>query len=183
MTSRLIVVAAEFAGLMDATGGDVPAGGPRDQANYVSLLGVGRRRSVRRSLHFLRNAVESDAGTLSDETRDADWAALADPFPMSLPEDISSKDGDAVTVSFALATTTRVVMFEHREKGPSETSGEPVAVVDVSTAEHSSVVPRSAKSASAQHSFAVRNVRVWSCLLYTSPSPRDVEESRMPSSA
>ena len=23
----------------------------------------------------------------------------------------------------------------------------------------------------------------WSCLLYTSPSPRDVEESRMPSSA
>ena len=25
--------------------------------------------------------------------------------------------------------------------------------------------------------------RVWSCLLYTSPSPRDVEESRMPSSA
>ena len=84
MTSRLIVVAAEFAGLVDATGGDVPAGGPRDQANYVSLLGAGRRRSVRRSLHFLRNAVESDAGTLSDETRDADWAALADPFPMSL---------------------------------------------------------------------------------------------------
>ena len=30
-------------------------------------------------------------------------------------------------ISFALATTTRVVMFEHREKGPSETSGEPVA--------------------------------------------------------
>ena len=24
---------------------------------------------------------------------------------------------------------------------------------------------------------------VWNCLLYTSPSPRDVEESRMPSSA
>ena len=24
---------------------------------------------------------------------------------------------------------------------------------------------------------------VWGCLLYTSPSPRDVEESRMPSSA
>ena len=24
---------------------------------------------------------------------------------------------------------------------------------------------------------------IWSCLLYTSPSPRDVEESRMPSSA
>ena len=27
----------------------------------------------------------------------------------------------------------------------------------------------------------IRNL--WSCLLYTSPSPRDVEESRMPSSA
>ena len=27
------------------------------------------------------------------------------------------------------------------------------------------------------------NVKVESCLLYTSPSPRDVEESRMPSSA
>ena len=178
MTSRLIVVAAEFAGLVDATGGDVPAGGPRDQANYVPLLGAGRRRSVRRSLHFLRNAVESDAGTLSDETRDADWAALADPFPMSLPEDISSKDGDAVTFSFALATTTRVVMFEHREKGPSETSGEPVAVVDVSTAEHASVVPRSAKSASAQHSFAVRNVRVWSPA--SSPATADVLPSSDP---
>ena len=28
-----------------------------------------------------------------------------------------------------------------------------------------------------------QTVRVTSCLLYTSPSPRDVEESRMPSSA
>ena len=27
------------------------------------------------------------------------------------------------------------------------------------------------------------NNEVWNCLLYTSPSPRDVEESRMPSSA
>ena len=26
-------------------------------------------------------------------------------------------------------------------------------------------------------------IQIWSCLLYTSPSPRDVEESRMPSSA
>ena len=26
-------------------------------------------------------------------------------------------------------------------------------------------------------------VMIWDCLLYTSPSPRDVEESRMPSSA
>ena len=26
-------------------------------------------------------------------------------------------------------------------------------------------------------------IQVWDCLLYTSPSPRDVEESRMPSSA
>ena len=32
----------------------------------------------------------------------------------------------------------------------------PSLVVDVSTAEHASVVPRSAKPASAQHSFAVR---------------------------
>ena len=32
---------------------------------------------------------------------------------------------------------------------------------------------------------AVNNVSgpTWVCLLYTSPSPRDVEESRMPSSA
>ena len=29
----------------------------------------------------------------------------------------------------------------------------------------------------------VKNCRVYICLLYTSPSPRDVEESRMPSSA
>ena len=28
-----------------------------------------------------------------------------------------------------------------------------------------------------------RDVNIYSCLLYTSPSPRDVEESRMPSSA
>ena len=27
------------------------------------------------------------------------------------------------------------------------------------------------------------NPKYWVCLLYTSPSPRDVEESRMPSSA
>ena len=27
------------------------------------------------------------------------------------------------------------------------------------------------------------NMTLWVCLLYTSPSPRDVEESRMPSSA
>ena len=27
------------------------------------------------------------------------------------------------------------------------------------------------------------NGEIWPCLLYTSPSPRDVEESRMPSSA
>ena len=37
------------------------------------------------------------------------------------------------------------------------------------------------------HGFVLRNVaggwRIYSCLLYTSPSPRDVEESRMPSSA
>ena len=32
--------------------------------------------------------------------------------------------------------------------------------------------------------LAVESVRAdWICLLYTSPSPRDVEESRMPSSA
>ena len=30
---------------------------------------------------------------------------------------------------------------------------------------------------------ACRKANVWGCLLYTSPSPRDVEESRMPSSA
>ena len=30
---------------------------------------------------------------------------------------------------------------------------------------------------------ALWNVRINACLLYTSPSPRDVEESRMPSSA
>ena len=37
-----------------------------------------------------------------------------------------------------------------------------------------------------QSDFAANDVRkVWyrTCLLYTSPSPRDVEESRMPSSA
>ena len=28
-----------------------------------------------------------------------------------------------------------------------------------------------------------RGIHYWDCLLYTSPSPRDVEESRMPSSA
>ena len=31
--------------------------------------------------------------------------------------------------------------------------------------------------------FNGKEVITWSCLLYTSPSPRDVEESRMPSSA
>ena len=29
----------------------------------------------------------------------------------------------------------------------------------------------------------IDNIKTISCLLYTSPSPRDVEESRMPSSA
>ena len=33
-----------------------------------------------------------------------------------------------------------------------------------------------------KHELILRNL-AWSCLLYTSPSPRDVEESRMPSSA
>ena len=31
--------------------------------------------------------------------------------------------------------------------------------------------------------FKSQNASTWTCLLYTSPSPRDVEESRMPSSA
>ena len=31
--------------------------------------------------------------------------------------------------------------------------------------------------------FACGDAIAWFCLLYTSPSPRDVEESRMPSSA
>ena len=36
-----------------------------------------------------------------------------------------------------------------------------------------------------RHSFGLTQIRqqVENCLLYTSPSPRDVEESRMPSSA
>ena len=33
------------------------------------------------------------------------------------------------------------------------------------------------------HSLKDTKATVFSCLLYTSPSPRDVEESRMPSSA
>ena len=31
--------------------------------------------------------------------------------------------------------------------------------------------------------FKTFKSKQWTCLLYTSPSPRDVEESRMPSSA
>ena len=31
--------------------------------------------------------------------------------------------------------------------------------------------------------FAIRNGDLWTCLLYTSPSPRDLSTSRMPSSA
>ena len=31
--------------------------------------------------------------------------------------------------------------------------------------------------------FIVKGIGIGTCLLYTSPSPRDVEESRMPSSA
>ena len=73
-------------------------------------------------------------------------------------------------------------MFEHRDRpGQSvgETSGEPVAVVDVSTAEHSSVFPRSAKRHSAaSHSLAVRNVRVWSPA--SSPATADVLPSSDP---
>ena len=34
-----------------------------------------------------------------------------------------------------------------------------------------------------QHSFCLNPSKSHGCLLYTSPSPRDVEESRMPSSA
>jgi len=34
-----------------------------------------------------------------------------------------------------------------------------------------------------QHSFNLSDLDLVTCLLYTSPSPRDVEESRMPSSA
>ena len=34
-----------------------------------------------------------------------------------------------------------------------------------------------------KHADPWRVMRIQSCLLYTSPSPRDVEESRMPSSA
>ena len=37
------------------------------------------------------------------------------------------------------------------------------------------------RSVDARHKGAIE--LVYSCLLYTSPSPRDVEESRMPSSA
>ena len=34
-----------------------------------------------------------------------------------------------------------------------------------------------------QTEFMIRSENILTCLLYTSPSPRDVEESRMPSSA
>ena len=37
--------------------------------------------------------------------------------------------------------------------------------------------------ADAQADFTLDEVHLLACLLYTSPSPRDVEESRMPSSA
>ena len=39
------------------------------------------------------------------------------------------------------------------------------------------------KCAVTQHLLGNYNIEVEGCLLYTSPSPRDVEESRMPSSA
>ena len=41
--------------------------------------------------------------------------------------------------------------------------------------------PKGSKAAGRRASFCARMSGV--CLLYTSPSPRDVEESRMPSSA
>ena len=39
------------------------------------------------------------------------------------------------------------------------------------------------KTRATKEAFYKRKDRFWFCLLYTSPSPRDVEESRMPSSA
>ena len=50
------------------------------------------------------------------------------------------------------------------------------------TAAHVPVVAR-AITAEARRHAAVTIDPCWACLLYTSPSPRDVEESRMPSSA
>ena len=38
-------------------------------------------------------------------------------------------------------------------------------------------------SSTFEYFFTAANFLAYSCLLYTSPSPRDVEESRMPSSA
>ena len=46
------------------------------------------------------------------------------------------------------------------------------------------VLLRSDLNAPIENGLVVNNERILrSCLLYTSPSPRDVEESRMPSSA
>ena len=38
-------------------------------------------------------------------------------------------------------------------------------------------------NAKKRHNRTLKLAKGYSCLLYTSPSPRDVEESRMPSSA
>ena len=35
----------------------------------------------------------------------------------------------------------------------------------------------------ARHEFCLNGALTWTCLLYTSPSPRDRQKSRMPSSA
>ena len=44
-------------------------------------------------------------------------------------------------------------------------------------------IPSPAVREAVMSDFGNRYAEGWPCLLYTSPSPRDVEESRMPSSA
>ena len=74
-----------------------------------------------------------------------------------------SKNTKAWTVSHQSDTSQNIKVWAVSH--PSDTSKKPKA------------------GAVSQHADTSKNTKAWACLLYTSPSPRDMYKSRMPSSA
>ena len=112
------------------------------------------------------------------------------------------RDGvDLYTVSHSVCNRCRQYLFVNGFHAPSNANATAVnryfysasrlCIVHVhGTCQHlrsaetsTLLVPSTRRSTLGDRSFSVAAARAWNCLLYTSPSPRDRQKSRMPSSA
>ena len=88
----------------------------------------------------------------------------------------------ALILVAAVASTIIIKTAEELQQNAEQTSSDTRQQISGKVAITDLIVATTADDIGAGAHVATFDV-VWSCLLYTSPSPRDVEESRMPSSA